>query len=96
MKANKGDYVVLLTGCDGEDTWKNSIGIGYVYKLRKNADVLHFYIEKDLTGSTTNGWGGNGDNNKLTFRPATQQEIEEYNRENKPCKAIGIISYEIY
>lgn len=96
MKANKGDYVVLLTGSNGGDTWKSSIPINHVYKLRADADVYNFFIEKDVRGSTSNGWNGCGLNGKLTFRPATQREIETYNKNNRPCKLEKEDIYEIY
>lgn len=101
MKA--GSYVVLLTTCLGEeDIWESSMPIGYVYKLRKNVGWNNFYIEKDLNGSISNGWSINDTpenkktHGKLTLRPATQYEIDAYNRANGPVKANKIREYEIY
>jgi hypothetical protein len=86
----KGDYIVLLHPCALTALWA-SIPINYCYKLRENFTKFHFYIEKDLDNSTSNGWGyiprGPEDAielGHLKVRAATLEEINEYNRLNQP------------
>ena len=83
----KGECIVLLAGCNGKDTWYDSIPINYCYVLREDSSVSTFQIEKDINGSTTNGWfttGYNYDLDKLDLRLATPEEYYEYCRLGKP------------
>lgn len=75
----KGTYVVLLAGCDGGDTW-HSIPINHVYKLREASNSTKLIIEKDVNGSTSNGWSTITLNyeSKLVLRKATPEEITAY------------------
>lgn len=86
----KGDYVVLLHPCSPTALWA-SIPTNYCYKLREDFTKFHFYIEKDVENSISNGWGyiprGPGeaiDKGHLKVRAATLEEINEYNRLNQP------------
>lgn len=83
----KDSYIVLLAGCDGTDTWPESIPINYCYKLSRESylDYRGFSIYKDLVGTRGNGWSTTNDyNSKLQMRFATREEIAEYNRLGKP------------
>jgi len=103
MKYIKGDYVVLLTTCDGNPTvWKGQLPINYVYKLREDFDWYCFLPEKDIRRFEDNGWTisnseeGKIECGKMTVRAATPYEIEDYIRAGKPVKANQIRAYEIY
>lgn len=52
----KGDYVVLLSCCKGENTWKDSMPINYCYRLSMDSNQFSFSFEKDINGSIGNGW----------------------------------------
>lgn len=80
----KGDYVVLLTDCDGGNCWSDQIPINYCYKLRKNQNANYFYPELDIRNSKTNGWSTVPYNSKLKVRQASEEEIAEYDRLGKP------------
>lgn len=90
----KGDYVVLLSCCKGENSWERSMPINYCYKLLRDSNKYDFSIEVDTEGYENNGWSllgeyqNKGIYDNLKFRPANSWEIEEYNKHNKPCKAI--------
>lgn len=84
----KGDYIVLLTSCDGGNCWSNSIPVNHVYKLKEDYDKKHFYPELDINGSKNNGWHTTKNDNeyksRMTARAATAEEIAAYDKENKP------------
>lgn len=85
IKYKKGDYIVLLAGFDGEDSWPTSIPINHCYKLSKDSSFLGFWLEKDLNGSRSNGWFVTDNKDcGVRFRHATNEEIIEYELENKP------------
>lgn len=84
----KDDYVVLLAGCDGTNTWPDQIPINYCYRLSKDSyeDERGFGVYISLS-EKRNGWSctlTRYDNCKLKFRLATKEEIAEYNRLAKP------------
>lgn len=91
----KGDYVVLLSTCDGKILWSN-IPINHCYKLTQDSTTYNFMIELDMIGSKTNGWSILYDEifNKLKLRKATQQEEEMYIQLGKPYD-VSIIKEEI-
>lgn len=91
-----GKYVVLLADCTGGDYWSPAIPINHVYRLKEDASLLRFHIEKDMKGSTGNGWNARDYPSKLSLRAAYPQEIEAYERIGGPCKASTIFNYEIY
>lgn len=85
----KGDYVVLISSCNGNDAWKGQIPEGYCYKLAQDSHVNHFYIELDTNLSKSNGWGNSEpreDNKKLHLRLATPEEIQDYIDIMRPFK----------
>lgn len=87
MNYSKGQYVVLLASCDGSNQWHDSMPINFCYKLAKNADINMFYPEKDITGSTTNGWfvtPGGSYESLLSMRLATYTEARQYQKLDKP------------
>lgn len=80
-----GDYVVLLKGCTGGNSWSSSMPINHCYKLKKNYDKYNFFPEIDIEGSNENGWRGRPDFNSLMeVRAATQKESDYYKRYNIP------------
>ncbi len=85
-KFKKGDYVVLLAGCSGGNTWAGCIPINHCYKLVKDYDLFNFQIELDTQGSRTNGWISKNKSypSKLEVRAATKEEIEHYEKIKKP------------
>lgn len=92
----KGDYVVLLSTCNGEDIWSHSMPINYVYKLREKCYQNSFYVEKDTKENIGNGWSVGTISyklDKLECRLATDEEIEVYNLYNKPFPISDIIQY---
>lgn len=102
----KDSYIVLLSGCNGEDTWRSSIPINYCYKLDRNSfdddnGIEGFHVYKDKNGKS-NGWNcsrGYGDDYNLKMRCATFQEITEYERLGKPFNINELPNsnnYEIY
>ena len=101
----EGDYIVLLAGCNGKDTW-DSMPINHCYLLKRDSyvndnGVKGFGVEKDLDGNG-NGWScynGYGYRYGLKFRYATQNEIDEYKRLGKPFNITKLPQepqYEIY
>lgn len=97
----KDEYIVLLAGCDGGDTWPRSLPINHCYKLRKNSyeDKRGFHVILDTNGSDLNGWSCAGKyDSKLKMRYATPQEIAEYERLGKPFDVTELKSeiYEIF
>lgn len=92
----KGDYVVLLSTCTGEDIWDDSMPINYVYKLRENCYKNSFHVEKDIQRNLSNGWSCStlsSNLNKLKFRLATAEEIYIYNLNDKPFPISDLINY---
>lgn len=90
-----GSYVVLLhTCCDDQKVWQRSMPINHVYKLREASSTFRFYIEKDCTGSTSNAWytTDQSANNQLKLRAATDCEIAEYKRIDKPFDITKLIT----
>jgi len=82
----KDSYIVLLAGCNGKDTWQDSIPINYCYKLSRDsyedARGFNVHVDKSLRN---NGWNGDSKyESKLKFRKASKEEIEEYERIGKP------------
>lgn len=96
MKNNnfkKGDYVVLLSGCDGTNTWPDSIPINYCYKLRDDSDDLTFRVERDKKGNKFNGWYTTLPyDSKLLLRAAISSEIKLYEEFGKPFSVSIYIS----
>ena len=86
----KGEYVVLLAGCNGGNTWKSNIPINHIYCLREDSHSEYFKVDKDINGSTTNGWssenyGSGSGGSKLELRLATEQEIAMFKDNDGPC-----------
>lgn len=100
MKANKGDYVVLLADCIGANNWRPTMPINYVYELREDSHSHAFYVKKYARKDNYNngdGWSAGPDyKSKLSFRPATTEEIATYQKNDFPCKALKSICYDIY
>ena len=83
----KGEYVVLLSSCDGQNCWKNSMPENYCYKLKEDSYIDYFIIELDTKGSSTNGWTCNKEfDSKLNLRYATTKEIAKYDKLGNPFK----------
>jgi len=80
----KGAYVVFLHGPGiNPNPWENIMPINHCYRLRLDSDTFNFHVEKDLSGSTSNGWSKpyNSDgSNYMALRLATHKEISEYER----------------
>lgn len=89
MNFKKGDYVVLLSSCDGKNCWKGQFSENFCFKLSEDCDdIFSIQIECDESGSL-NGWHAVSDVsnegiNKLELRFATNREIHEYDRLGKP------------
>jgi hypothetical protein len=83
MNFKKGDYVVLLNSWDGKDCWKD-MPVNYCYRLSKDSNLFDFTIELDIDGYINNGWDAFFEDSKLNFRLATNEEINEYIKFNKP------------
>jgi hypothetical protein len=86
---NAGDYVVLLSGCDGNNTWLTQMPINYCYKLRLDSNTFKFHPILDINNSPNNGWElvdneNRSTNNKLILRKATKLEEYNYNSFGKP------------
>lgn len=97
-KASAGEYIVLLTSCDGNDCWSN-IPCGYVYKLKSDYNLLHIFTETKPNGEKGDGWAGPSSyKSKMTARMATYQEMIAYERAGKPVKASECLfeDYSIY
>lgn len=88
----KGEYVVLISSCTGTNVWNDCLPENYCYKLREDSHSLQFYVELDILNNKDNGWScSNGySDNKLKLRKATEEEINEYNRLNKPYNIITL------
>lgn len=94
MRFKKGDYVVLLSTCNGDEyCWDPSMNINHCYRLTRdfNHDHTGFFIEKDIEQNKPNGWSCglknfNKNLNKTRFRHATKYEIEKYKKLNRPFK----------
>ena len=95
--AKKGDYVILLSSCTGNDNWNRTgsgIPVDHVYKLSTDCFINDFHIVKDRGGSTNNGWScsslsTDGSNSKLAIRLATKNEIEYYLKYDKPFNVVS-------
>lgn len=94
MNFKKGDYVVLLKSCNGENCWNDQIPENYCYKLSEDSHKHDFYVELDCNGSCNNGWySTNRDyDSKLELRYASMLEIEYYNKTNSPFDVRTILS----
>lgn len=97
----KGDYIVLLSSCDGTNCWMGSIPTDYCYKLSKDSNQYAFSIEEDING-IANGWIGPLEDrlhvgvDKLDMRYATEDEICEYTRLGKPYRVKELKNKEDY
>lgn len=85
----KGDYVVLLKSCAGNNDWFHSMPQNYVYRLAKNCNKFNFFPEIDMKGSKRNGWSLDNPNDdgkwvKTEVRLATYNEIETYKLFKEP------------
>ena len=90
MNFRKGQHVVLISSYDGANCWKNDIPEGFCYKLREDLKPFYFYVEKDVVGSTGNGWAldiKHEDSSKFEVRLATKAESRYYERINEPFRA---------
>lgn len=103
MKYIKGDYIVLLSTCNGDpNVWHNGIPVNYVYQLNRDFDWCHLSLVLDNNKIAGSSWSiSNSKKNKLshgkmTVRAATPYEIEDYIRAGRPVKANQIRAYEIY
>lgn len=80
-KFKAGDYVVLLSTCDGDpDVWKHSIPTDTVYQLKTDASISCFNIVEDINGNP-NSWALNEFSlyhSHLKLRHATVAEIDYY------------------
>lgn len=98
IEFKKGDYVVLLKSCTGENRWKSEMPEGYCYKLSKDS-IKHksdFYVDRDNEGSNSNGWRANLDyDSKLELRHATKMEIANYINIGKPYEVFNLMPNEI-
>lgn len=72
----KGEYIVITDSCSGR------FCTNYIYKQKE--DYKYLRSELDNYGSTTNGWETIGKKDSHTWRYATQEEIDEYERRGKP------------
>lgn len=81
----KGDYVVLLSSCDGKDCWADSMPQNWCYQLRAQSKINQFDVQKDSNGHS-NGWSHHDVSsvNKLLLRAATPAEIQTYKALGKP------------
>lgn len=90
----KGDYIVVLPDGDNNMNFIKN----YCYKQKINAGYIS--PELDLNGSTVNGLTGINDSSEGTkWRHATPQEIEEYNKTERPFDTSELTqqnNYEIY
>jgi hypothetical protein len=87
-----GEYVVLLSSCDGRDCWRwrgGGMPENYCYRLADNSETFKFNVVKSLNDKH-NGWVSynrewdNEELNKLKLRRATPQEISHYKAFDKP------------
>ena len=75
----KGEYIVIIKMIE---SYSKDFTSNYIYKQRE--DYKHLRSELDNYGSTTNGWETIGKKDSHTWRYATQEEIDEYERRGKP------------
>lgn len=94
----KGDYVVLLASCKGDNIWNDSLPINYIYKLREDMHEKNFMVERDRKGNRDNGWSVVAENyeSQLDARLAFPAEIEAYEMAKGPIPSHKTISYEIF
>lgn len=99
----KGTYIVLLSSCEGGSRWGDSIPNNHIYQLKEDSTTFYIMLEKDCTGSSSNGWIINPSNSagfdKMKLRRATEEEIAAY-REFGPCNIekakLFVNEYQIY
>ena len=97
----KGEYVVLLAGCNGNDTWRDEFPIYHVFRLKEDATNIKFYPELDILGNKQNGWkGGNPGiyekTSKMRIRIATVQEYRAYIKNKGPISIDDLESIDNY
>ena len=88
----KGDYVVYLSLNGKKRSSDSQIPTYYVYRLKEDFIDRRFLIEKDLEGSTRNGYTYND----IELRPAFPAEIEAYKLANGPVSIKNIKIEEYY
>lgn len=86
-----GEFVVMLSSCDGSNCWFDSLPENYCYELDRDSynGIEGFHVKLDARGKTSNGWSASRSNNpsgidKLKFRRATASEILKYQELGKP------------
>lgn len=88
-----GEYVVLLSSCDGKNCWAHHGGWpeNYCYELAEDSNSFYLTTVQSTNGYNGNHWGSNAEGkekdkeiNKLKLRAATSQEIAYYKAYNKP------------
>lgn len=89
----KGDHVVLLSCCRGHNSWKDTLPINYVYRLKEDFTIFNFSVEKDIKNNS-NFWTNFKKTclSKLEIRKANDLEINLYNFKNKPVNIKYIYS----
>jgi hypothetical protein len=88
-KFNAGTYVVLLASSDGKNLWLDDLPVGYCFLLRENSSSNVFKVAKDIKGNCHNGWSCDYSfASKLKLRLATVNEINEYNRLDRPFDTV--------
>ena len=87
-KFKKGEYYVPLTDSSQTNNWN-----GWILKQRESANVItpEFCPNTGNTGSTSCSWNGFGSDKPNSWRPATNSEIEEYKKHNKPVRVKDVI-----
>ncbi len=75
----KGEYIVIIKIIK---SYSKDFTSNYIYKQKE--DYKYLRSELDNYGSTTNGWEIIGKKDSHTWRYATQEEIDEYERRGKP------------
>lgn len=101
INAKAGDYIVLLTSCNGGDPWEPSIPIGYVYELTSDYSPLNLYVKTRADFRTTkggDGWSSSSYDSRMEIRMATGEEIIAYRKAGGPIKALNTnqLEYAIY
>ena len=89
----KGDYIVLLTSCNGENCWLHQMPINYCYILNEDYTIYNFNVIKDIE-DRNNGWYSNPDiyMSQLKIRKASLEESMEYDRLKKPFDVTTLVT----
>ena len=77
MNFKQGDYIVLISSCDGNNNWEDQMPEGYCYQLSSDSSPKKFYVNLDIAGDF-NGWECSfiePPHDLLNFRLATTTEI---------------------